>query len=152
MYRCLNIRIGKILSHLANPDLAKEPVTANNLILILIIPQISLQNYLLMLTIIIVSAALAATQRHPLTDIPPSAPGIEFKEWFPDFFSLQFPAGKQVNPTTWAKTLAWHSRISLTPTVECFHQELQSLSVENFAGLAIPMFRMREDLTKIVAK
>lgn len=38
----------------------------------------------------------ASAQRHPLTDIPTSAPGIEHKTWFPEFFSLQFPAGKQV--------------------------------------------------------
>lgn len=31
-----------------------------------------------------------------MTDIPPPAPGIEHKEWFPEFFSLQFPAGKQI--------------------------------------------------------
>ena len=42
------------------------------------------------------AACGAAAQRHPLTDIPPPAPGIEHKEWFPEFFSLQFPAGKQV--------------------------------------------------------
>ena len=35
-------------------------------------------------------------QRHPLTDIPPEAPGVEHKEWFPEHYALEFPAGDQV--------------------------------------------------------
>jgi len=44
------------------------------------------------------AAVGASAQKHPLTDVPPSAPGIEHKEWFPEHYSLQFPAGKQVAP------------------------------------------------------
>lgn len=39
-----------------------------------------------------------AQTRHPLTDIPPEAPGIEHKFWFPEHYSLAFPAGDVVRP------------------------------------------------------
>lgn len=70
------------------------------------------------LNLLLMAAAggVAGQQRHPLTDIPPEAPGIEYKQWFPEHYTLDFPAGDQVRSSNSLFTFC------LTPSIFCLIQ------------------------------
>lgn len=83
----------------------------------------------------VIFAIGATAQRHPLTDVPPSAPGIEHKEWFPEHFSLQFPAGKQIEVVAGLNNLGEESYnvTAIYGSLNAAHDF--SLFFQNFTGL-----------------